>query len=109
MTYAEFWPYYLREHSKPATRYIHCVGTLGGLACLAAAIATRKWAIFIPSGLVLGYGFAWVSHFLVEKNRPATFKYPLFSLVSDFKMLGLFLTGRLGPEVEAALGETTHS
>ncbi len=69
--YADFWPYYLREHAKPETRALHYIGTLLTFAALAAAIAWGSWWwIAIP---LAGYGFAWAAHFGVEKNRPATF------------------------------------
>jgi hypothetical protein len=98
-TYAEFWPFYLREHAKPLTRAFHYVGTLGSLALLVWAVASASWwwLLAVP---VLGYGPAWVSHFFVEHNKPATFKAPVWSLVSDYRMCALFLTGRLGEELQ---------
>lgn len=97
-TYAEFWPYYLREHSKPLTRAFHFVGTNLSVLVLLAAIVRLDWRLFIGA-LVCGYGPAWVSHFFIEKNRPATFKYPGWSLISDFRMWALMWTGKLGGEV----------
>ena len=104
-TYAEFWPYYLQEHSKPATRMWHYIGTLIALGVLVYAIATQNWW-FLLAAVVSGYFFAWVSHATIEKNRPATFTYPLWSLFSDFRMLFCFLTGQMGKELKKAGVET---
>lgn len=99
MTFAEFWPYYLAEHSRPATRALHLLGTLAWLGLLLAAVASRTWwlLVLIP---VVGYGLAWFSHFFIEHNRPATFKYPLLSLLADHKMAFYILTGRIGRELD---------
>lgn len=100
-TYREFWPYYLREHARPATRAWHYVGTILAIAVLIGVIATGRW-VLLPLVLVAGYFFAWMSHGLIEKNKPATFTYPLWSLASDFRMLFCFLTGQMGRELEKA-------
>ena len=93
-SFADFWPYYLGEHSKPATRRLHCVGSIAAIAALVTLIAIGKWWLF-PLAFVPGYGCAWVGHFFIEKNRPATFTYPLWSFMGDWKMLALMLTGKL--------------
>ena len=98
-TYGEFWDFYVREHSRPATRALHFAGTSLGLALLAWLIWRGTWYYF-PVCLVVGYAFAWAAHFLVEKNRPATFQYPLWSFVSDYRMMWFMLTGRMQREVE---------
>ena len=100
-TYAEFWPYYLREHAKRPTRALHYVGTTGAIACLVLAVVTLDWR-FLPAAAILGYAFAWLSHAFIERNRPGTFTYPVRSLYSDFCMYFLALTGRLAVELERA-------
>lgn len=93
-SFSEFWPYYLAEHSRPATRVLHYVGSLAAVTVLVALIAVGKWWLF-PLAFLPGYAMAWIGHFFVEKNRPATFTYPLWSFIGDWKMLGLKLTGKL--------------
>ncbi len=100
-TFDDFWPHYLREHSKRSTRLYHYVGTSLVVGLAAAALAKRKpWLVAaVP---VAGYGFAWAGHALAERNRPATFTYPSWSLRADFKMWALGMTGQLGPHLESA-------
>jgi len=100
-SYAEFWPFYLRQHADARTRRLHAIGTLAGVILLAAAIVTLTWWL-LPLALVVGYGFAWASHLFVEHNKPATFGHPLWSFASDFRMAWLLLTGRLEPELRKA-------
>jgi len=98
MSYAEFWPRYLGAHADPRTRALHYLGTLGGLMCLILAAASGDWGWLVAAPLV-GYAPAWLGHAVFERNRPETFSHPAWSLVSDFRMLALFLTGRLGGEL----------
>ena len=100
-SFTEFWPFYLREHSRPRTRALHYAGTTLVVAIAILAVATGRW-IWLLAVPPAGYGFAWLAHFAVEKNRPATFTYPLWSLAADFRMWWLWLTGRLGNELEQA-------
>ena len=93
-TYAEFWPIYLKLHSKKGTQRLHVVGLLLGIGTLVTGLFLNHWGFLILAPL-LGYGFAWFSHFFIEKNRPATWAYPWWSFISDFRMAILFLTGKL--------------
>jgi hypothetical protein len=97
-TFQAFWPFYLSQHSLRTTRLIHVIGTLLALMVFIKAILTFSLSA-LAAALVFGYGFAWIAHALVEKNRPATFTYPLWSLLGDFYMLGLWLNGRLEAEL----------
>ena len=101
-SFERFWPYYVAQHSRTSTRALHFAGTTLVLTTLAASAVAGapSWALLAP---VVGYGPAWVGHFFFEKNRPATFQYPWWSLRGDFRMYGLMLTGRMRPEVERAL------
>ena len=98
-TFEEFWPFYLQEHSKPATRLMHFIGTTLALLLLIGSVVLLK-PVLILAGLFVGYLFAWLSHFFIEKNRPATFKYPLWSFIGDWKMWFLTLTGQLNSHLK---------
>jgi hypothetical protein len=99
-SYEEFWPFYVSQHMRPATRALHFFGTALALLTLAAALLWSPWCI--AAAPIAGYGPAWVAHFFVERNKPATFTYPLWSLRGDFRMFRLTLQGRMRPEVERA-------
>ena len=93
-SFAEFYPYYLQEHSNPICRRLHYVGSLLVLSILAYALISQQW-LWLLAMPVAGYGFAWVGHFVFEKNRPATFQYPLYSFLGDWVMLKDALSGRI--------------
>lgn len=92
-SYEEFWPFYVAMHSRRATRWLHLTGTLTGLAVSAygALWGPRRLLLGLPA---LGYGVAWSAHFLVERNNPATFGHPLWSLRGDAEMIRMMLSGR---------------
>lgn len=94
-SFRDFYPYYLSEHSDPTCRRLHFVGSALIVALIVLVIVrvlSPWWLLAIP---VIGYGFAWVGHFVFEKNRPATFTYPLYSLIGDWVMFKDMLTGRI--------------
>jgi len=96
-TYEDFWPYYVSEHRDPICRRLHFVGTS---LVMAMALNPLLW----PALPVAGYGFAWVGHFFFEKNRPATFDYPLWSLRADFRMWKRIAAGQMDAELDRAEG-----
>jgi len=96
--FAEFWPEYVRAHSERGTRGLHFVGTLLGWGILVGAILTGHWW-WIAAALVVPYALAWIGHFFVEHNRPATFEHPLWSWWADQKMVGMMMAGRMNGEV----------
>ena len=98
-SYEEFFLFYLHEHSDPRNRWMHAAGTTLGLSTVIVAfVSGHPWyALLWP---VIAYGFAWTGHFLIEGNKPATFGHPFWSFVSDFRMLGLMMTGRLAERIQ---------
>ena len=93
-SFREFYTFYLAEHANRTSRRLHVIGTTAALAqCAAAAAFGNGWLVL--SGLVTGYGLAWIGHFAFERNRPATFRYPLYSLRGDFTMARDVLAGRI--------------
>lgn len=100
-TYGEFWRRYLHAHRRPGTRLLHYGGTALGSGFFLTGLLLLDPRLMV-GGVVLGYGLAWAGHFLIEGNRPATFGHPFWSLFSDYRMLGLWLSGRLGRELAAA-------
>lgn len=94
--FEEFWPHYLGEHSKPATRILHFIGTSAALACIAGGVFTKhRWLCALAP--VVGYGPAWIGHFFIENNRPATFTHPVWSLRADFRMWWQMASARQKP------------
>ena len=93
-TFKEFYPYYLSEHKKTSTKILHVAGSLIGLFILIVLIIFENY-FYIPLALIPGYGFAWIGHFVFEKNKPATFKYPLYSFIGDWIMLKDIILGNI--------------
>ena len=93
-SFAEFYPFYLREHSNRTCRRLHFVGSTLALACLGQLLATGqgRWLLI---GLLCGYGFAWIGHFGFEKNKPASFKRPLYSFMGDWVMYAQIWRGKI--------------
>lgn len=89
----EFYPFYLSEHQNTTCRWLHFIGTSLIGVWVVAALLTRNpwWLVLVP---VTGYGFAWIGHFFFERNKPATFQYPGYSLASDFILWWHLLTGK---------------
>lgn len=101
-TFDAFWDFYVGEHRKKGTRVLHFLGTTAALSLLAAGLLTqRRWLLLLAP--LFGYGPAWVSHFFIEKNKPATFKYPLQSLQADFVMWWKTLSGQMQAEVDRVI------
>ncbi len=93
-SFHEFYPFYLGEHSNRVCRFLHFIGSTLVLVTVVLALATRnaRWLWLVP---LFGYGFAWVGHIFFERNRPATFKYPLYSFAGDWVMYWNILRGRV--------------
>lgn len=93
-SFREFYPYYLSEHANRSCRRLHFVGSTGALVALAAGVLSLN-AWWLLGGLLFGYGCAWVGHFFFEKNRPATFKFPVYSFAADWVMYADMWRGRV--------------
>lgn len=92
-SFAEFWPWYMAAHQDSRCRRVHYLGSAGGLAALMAAIVTGQWWLIL-AGIAFGYACAWFGHFRFEHNRPATWVKPWWSFLGDWKMFGMWLSGR---------------
>jgi hypothetical protein len=98
-TFEQFWDFYVGEHKSKANRILHFVGTSAAVGLVAGGLLTRKrWLLLMAP--IAGYGGAWIGHFFIEKNKPASFKYPLWSFASDFKMLYKMATFSMQAEVD---------
>jgi hypothetical protein len=94
-----FWPYYVSEHKEKGTRILHFVGTTAAMGCIAGAVVSgKRWLLLAAP--VVGYSASWIGHFVVEKNKPATFKHPLWSLRGDMVMWWKTMRGELQAEVD---------
>ena len=96
-SFSEFWPFYVRAHSRARTRLLHGVGSILALIFIILGVALSRW--FLLAAPLIGYGFAWYGHFFVEHNKPATFGHPFYSLAADYVMLWKGLTGSMDAEV----------
>jgi len=107
-SFQEFWPYYLGEHRLITCRVLHYIGTIASASLLVYLLVIQQYHL-LPLVLVAGYGPAWIGHFFIEKNRPATFTYPKWSFMGDYKMCYMALTGQLREELSRLFGsEGTH-
>ena len=97
-SFTEFWPFYVCEHSKPETRTLHFIGTSTIIPLFLLAVFFNLYLVLLIP--VSAYGFAWYSHFNIEKNKPATFTYPFWSLLGDFRMFWLMCCGKMDTEVK---------
>lgn len=97
-SFSEFWPFYVCEHSAPATRILHFAGTATIVPFAVTAILYSPW--FVLATPFSAYGFAWIAHLFVERNRPATFTHPVWSLMGDFRMFVLMCAGQMSKEVQ---------
>ncbi|MFZ8932698.1 MAG: Mpo1-like protein [Bacteriovoracaceae bacterium] len=90
----EFYPFYLSEHGNKICRRLHILGTTLSLIIITLSIIFKTYWV-IPFGIIQGYAFAWIGHFVFEKNKPATFKWPLYSFICDFKMMIDWYLGKI--------------
>ena len=93
-SFDDFYPFYLSEHRNRTSRLLHFVGTSIALVLLVTAVVTRTWWLVLAA-IVQGYAFAWVGHFFFEHNKPATFKYPRYSFMGDWRLWWEILTGKI--------------
>jgi len=101
--FASFWPYYVSQHMRRGTRAMHYAGTWVALLAILGAAVTATWWL-VPLGIATTYAFAWVSHYAIEKNRPASFVYPGYSFAGDLVLFARISTGRIGRDVQLVAG-----
>lgn len=109
-SFKDFFPYYLAEHANPTCRKLHYIGTCLASSLLIISLWQQAWG-FIPLFFIIGYGFAWTGHAFFERNKPATFDYPLWSFFGDYKMFWLAITGQLGEVLHQSIkkhGKDAH-
>jgi hypothetical protein len=104
-SFEAFWPHYLGEHRSPSNRLLHYTGTSVALGLILTGLLTLQWKLLLLAPL-LGYGSAWIGHFFIEKNKPASFNYAKWSFFGDVKMLHYFVTGKIGNELIRLYGST---
>ena len=93
-SFKEFYPFYLSQHNKPLTKLFHAFGSICVIAIIALSLVSKNFKLLYLAPFA-GYGFAWISHFFIEKNKPATFKFPLYSFLGDWVMLKDLLIGKI--------------
>lgn len=107
-TFEQFWDFYVSQHTKKGTRIVHFIGTTAAMGCIAGGLLTkRRWLLLVAP--IVGYAPAWAGHFFIEKNMPATFKYPLWSLRADFIMWWKTLSGQMQAEVDRVTSQSASS
>jgi hypothetical protein len=103
-SFAEFWPHYVRAHSNKTNRQLHFLGITLAVACAAGGVFTRR-PLLVLAAPIVGYGLSWVGHYVFEKNTPATFEHPVWSLKADFVMWTKIANGTMDAEVERVAKE----
>jgi len=107
-TFADFWLFYLSQHRHPLCRGLHYIGSCSSIVFILASIWFMDWS-FLMAALLVGYAFAWVGHFFIEHNRPATFTYPLWSFLADFYMLWRLVIGQLTSDLQRLDSDLTQN
>ena len=102
-SFEEFWEYYVMEHSLPHTRQLHFMGSTAAVTLAVTGLFAGRFS-FVVLAVLVGYGIAWISHFVVQKNKPASWEHPMWSFLSDAKLFFLMATGRMDEEVERVMG-----